>query len=73
MTNKAYEPPEMIPEDELEAARNRTRRSWDHILLPLVPVIALIIGAAIYWFATTTDTNKIFGPSVAERSASERQ
>jgi hypothetical protein len=29
----------------------------------------LLIGAAIYWIATTTDTNKIFGPSVAGHSS----
>ena len=41
---------------------------WSEIWLPLIPVVALLIGAAIYWLATTTDTNKIFGRAVAEHS-----
>ena len=70
MTNKAaYRAPEMISEEKLRAAREEARRSWSVNLIPLVPVVALLIGAAIYWIATTTDTNKIFGPSVAEHSS----
>jgi hypothetical protein len=73
MTNKAaYRAPEMISEEKLRAAREEARRSWSVNLMPLVPVVALLIGAAIYWLATTTDTNKIFGPSVAEHSTSKR-
>ena len=60
--------PEMITEDRLRVLREESRRAWSTILLPLVPVVALVIGVAITWLATTSDTNKIFGPSVAERS-----
>ena len=69
--NKAYQAPEMITEDQLRAAREKSRSAWSTILLPLVPVVALIVGGVIYWLATTSDTNKIFGP-VAERSTSNR-
>lgn len=47
-------------------------RKWRKIWIPLVPVIALIVGTGIYWLATTTDTNKIFGRTVAEHSPSKR-
>ena len=67
--NKAYQAPEMITEDQLRAVREKSRSAWSTILLPMVPVVALIVGGVIYWLATTSDTNKIFGP-VAERSTS---
>ena len=67
MSNKAaYRAPEMISEDELRAAREKSRRSWDVHLLPLIPVAALVVGAGLYWLATTTDTNKLFGPTFAQ-------
>jgi hypothetical protein len=67
MTNKAaYRAPEMISEDELRAAREKLRRSWGVQLLPLIPVVALVVGAGLYWLATTTDTNKFFGPTFAQ-------
>jgi hypothetical protein len=70
MTNKAaYRAPEMISEDELRVAREKLRRSWSVQLLPLIPVVALLVGAGLYWLATTTDTNKIFGPIFAQHSA----
>ena len=67
MTNKAaYRAPEMISEDELRVVREKSRRSWSVHLLPLVPVVALLVGAGLYWLATTTDTNKFFGPTFAQ-------
>jgi paraquat-inducible protein B len=68
MADKAYRPPELFPEEELDAARKRSGPRWSAIWLPLVPVIALVAAGMIYWLATTTDTNRIFGPSVAEHS-----
>ena len=61
--------PEMITEERLRVLREKSRRAWSTLLLPLVPVVALVVGAAIYWLATTSDTNKIFGPSIAEQSS----
>jgi hypothetical protein len=70
MTDKAaYRAPEMISEDELRAAREKSRRSWRVNLLPLILVVALLVGAGLYWLATTTDTSKIFGPTFAQRSS----
>jgi hypothetical protein len=36
--------------------------NWSELLLPLVPVLALLVGAGIYWAAT--DTNAISGSRV---------
>jgi hypothetical protein len=67
MTDKtAYRAPEMISEDELRTAREKSQRSWSVQLLPLIPVVALLVGAGLYWLATTTDTNRIFGPTYAQ-------
>jgi paraquat-inducible protein B len=67
MTDKAaYRAPEMISEEELRAAREKSRRTWSVQLLPLVPVVALLVGAGLYWLATTTDTKKFFGPAFAQ-------
>jgi len=67
MTDKAaYRAPEMISEDELRAAREKLRRSWGVQLLPLIPVVALVVGAGLYWLTTTTDTSKFFGPTFAQ-------
>ena len=38
--------------------------NWSELLLPLVPVLALLVGAGIYWAATMTDTNAISGSRV---------
>ena len=70
--NKAYQAPEMITEDQLRAVREKSRSAWSTILLPMVPVVALIVGGVIYWLATTSDTNKIFGPSIAEHATPNR-
>ena len=65
MTDKAaYRAPEMISEEELRAAREKSRRTWSVRLLPLVPVVALLVG--LYWLANTADTNKFFGPTFAQ-------
>jgi hypothetical protein len=56
----------MVSEEKLRAAREEARRSWSVNLISLVPVVALLIGAATYWLATTTDTNKFFGPTFAQ-------
>ena len=61
--------PEMITEDQLRVLREKSRQAWSTILLPLVPIVALVIGVAISWLATTSDTNKMFGPSTAEQSS----
>ena len=50
--NKAYQAPEMITEDQLRAVREKSRSAWSTILLPMVPVVALIVGGVIYWLAT---------------------
>jgi hypothetical protein len=42
----------MISEDELRAARAQSRRAWSMQLLPLVPVVALVLAAGVYWVAT---------------------
>jgi hypothetical protein len=56
-----------VPESELQARREKSPiRSPS--LLPLVLIVALAIGAGIYWLATATDTNKIFGPMIAAQS-----
>jgi hypothetical protein len=67
MTDKAaYRAPEMISEEELRAAREKSRRTWSVQLLPLVPVVALLVGAGLYWLANTADTGKFFGPTFAQ-------
>jgi paraquat-inducible protein B len=67
--NTPYRAPEMMSDDELRTAGEKSRRSWNASLLLLVPIIALVLGAGLYWLAATTDTNNIFGPTFAEYSS----
>jgi hypothetical protein len=71
MTHSPYEAPEMIPEAEFVEAREQLRERR-RIVGAVFVVIALVAAGMVYWLATTTDTNKIFGPTVAEHSTSKR-